>query len=146
MLTDFFCIIWKSLGVWRVNTLSKISAYFLSLFVWLASLKKMCTEDLKMKLNDDSDIQMKTVISAERNIVRETKINMSMCVNRWLLFQIITDFKGRPEGAQSSSHESLLFRFCLQKDKHLLVFLSPFLMLTRGRSCYCCNFGDFYKA
>lgn len=42
----------------------------------------MCTEDLKMKLNDDSDIQMKTVISAERNIVRETKINMSMCVNR----------------------------------------------------------------
>ncbi len=81
---------------------------------------------------------MKTVIRADRNIVRETKINMSMCVVLHVIlnrgyFSKWSDFKGRPEGARSPSHEPLLFRFCLQKDKHLLVFLSPFsCSLERG--------------
>lgn len=137
-----------------------MSAYFLYLFVQLASSKRIWTEDLEMKLNDNSwmtvMIKMNTVISADRKIVRKKTKNMSVvwktwktCVvlrvsfETWLLFQIITDFKGRPKGAYSPSHESLLFKFCLQKDKHLLVFLLPFLMLTKGKSRYLCNFCGF---
>lgn len=137
----------KSLGVWRVNTVSLMAAYFLCLFA--NSARRTCVVRW-LDGGDDKNFNKKKV-QIERLWEKQACCSPWLRVSvrhseQMLLVQIIPDFKGGPEGAQSPSYESLLFRFCLQKDKHLLVFLSPFLMLTWGRSCYLCNFGGFCKA